>query len=115
MWQKKKAYSIETVIAEKLHAVVDLADQSSRMKDYYDLYQILRNEKYEADTLQNAIIRTFENRHTPYDADTKFFRENFAELEIMQVRWKAFLRKITKTEGVSFAEVVQDLQEKLRP
>ena len=62
MWQKKKAYSIETVIAEKLHAVVDLADQSSLMKDYYDLYQILRNEKYEADTLQNAIIRTFENR-----------------------------------------------------
>ena len=110
-----QAYSIETVIAEKLHAVVDLADQSSRMKDYYDLYQILRNEKYEADTLQNAIIRTFENRHTPYDADTKFFRENFAELEIMQVRWKAFLRKITKTEGVSFAEVVQYLQEKLRP
>ena len=30
------AYSIETVIAEKMHAVIDLADQSSRMKDYYD-------------------------------------------------------------------------------
>ena len=32
------AYSLETVIAEKMHAIVDLADQSSRMKDYYDLY-----------------------------------------------------------------------------
>lgn len=30
------AYSLETVIAEKMHAVIDLADQSSRMKDYYD-------------------------------------------------------------------------------
>ena len=35
------AYSLETVIAEKMHAIVDLADQSSRMKDYYDLYKIL--------------------------------------------------------------------------
>lgn len=72
MWQKKKAYSIETVIAEKLHAVVDLADQSSRMKDYYDLYQILRNEKYEADTLQNAIIRTFETG-IPHTMPTRNF------------------------------------------
>ena len=45
------AYSLETVIAEKMHAIVDLADQSSRMKDYYDLYQILQNEKYNPKTL----------------------------------------------------------------
>ena len=38
------AYSLETVIAEKFHAVVDLADQSSRMKDYYDLYHLLSKE-----------------------------------------------------------------------
>ncbi len=67
------AYSLETVIAEKMHAIVDLADQSSRMKDYYDLYNILSKEKYDVDTLQEAIMRTFENRHTSYDADTMFF------------------------------------------
>ena len=57
------AYSIETVVAEKMHAVIDLADQSSRMKDYYDLYNLLSKEKYDRETLQEAIIRTFENRH----------------------------------------------------
>lgn len=39
------AYSLETVVAEKMHAVIDLADQSSRMKDYYDLYQILNTQE----------------------------------------------------------------------
>ena len=39
------AYSLETVIAEKFHAVVDLADQNSRMKDYYDLCHLLSKEK----------------------------------------------------------------------
>lgn len=40
-------YSIETVIAKKMHTVVDLADQSSRMKDYYELYQILSANQYD--------------------------------------------------------------------
>lgn len=108
------AYSIETVVAEKMHAVIDLADQSSRMKDYYDLYDLLSKEKYDSETLQEAMIRTFENRHTSYDANTMFFRTDFAENNQMQVRWKAFLRKITKEE-MTFSEVVTYIQRVLRP
>lgn len=104
------AYSVETVIAEKMHAVVDLADQSSRMKDYYDLFNLLSKEKYDSKTLQDAIVNTFENRHTSYDADTMFFRNDFADNPQMQVRWKAFLKKITKEADVSFAEVVSYIQ-----
>ncbi|MDD5988159.1 MAG: nucleotidyl transferase AbiEii/AbiGii toxin family protein [Bacteroidales bacterium] len=40
------AYSTETVIAEKMHAIIDLADQSSRMKDYYDIYHLLTSFQY---------------------------------------------------------------------
>lgn len=109
------AYSIETVIAEKMHAVIDLADQSSRMKDYYDLYNLLSKEKYDSDTLQEAIIKTFENRRTPYDANTMFFRNDFADNSQMQIRWKAFLRKITKESDTSFPEVVTYIQDALRP
>ena len=109
------AYSVETVIAEKMHAVVDLADQSSRMKDYYDLFYLLSKEKYDSKTLQDAIVNTFENRHTSYDADTMFFRNDFADNPQMQVRWKAFLKKITKEADVSFAEVVSYIQIALKP
>ena len=109
------AYSVETVIAEKMHAVVDLADQSSRMKDYYDLFNLLSKEKYDSKTLQDAIVNTFENRHTSYDADTMFFRNDCADNPQMQVRWKAFLKKITKEADVSFAEVVSYIQIALKP
>lgn len=109
------AYSIETVIAEKMHAVIDLADQSSRMKDYYDLFNLLSKEKYDSETLQEAIIRTFESRHTSYDANTMFFRKDFAGNSQMQTRWKAFLRKITKEADVSFFEVVTYIQTTLKP
>ena len=109
------AYSLETVIAEKMHAIVDLADQSSRMKDYYDLYNILSKEKYDVDTLQEAIMRTFENRHTSYDADTMFFRKDFADNQQMKVRWQAFLHKIIKSENVTFTDVVVYIQNELLP
>lgn len=109
------AYSLETVIAEKMHAIIDLADQSSRMKDYYDLHRILKEEKYDPEVLQEAIIRTFENRHTPYDENTMFFRKDFGINQQMEVRWKAFMYKITKTADLSFSEVVAFIQETLRP
>lgn len=109
------AYSLETVIAEKMHAIVDLADQSSRMKDYYDLYGILSKRKYNNDILQEAIERTFENRHTSYDANTMLFRKDFANNQQMQTRWNAFLRKITKDEELSFPVVVTYIQNVLRP
>ena len=109
------AYSLETVIAEKMHAVVDLADQSSRMKDFYDLYKILQHEKYDPATLQEAIIHTFENRHTPYSGDTMFFRKEFGSNRQMQVRWAAFMRKITYKGELSFTEVVAFIQLRLLP
>lgn len=109
------ACSLETVIAEKMHAIIDLADQSSRMKDYYDLHRILKEEKYDPEVLQEAIIRTFENRHTPYDENTMFFRKDFGINQQMEARWKAFMRKITKATDLSFSEVVAFIQETLRP
>ena len=109
------AYSIETVIAEKMHAIIDLADQSSRMKDYYDLYSILTKEKYDSDILQEAIVNTFENRHTSYDADNLFFGKHFANNQQMQIRWQAFMQRITKADEVSFNDVVSYLQNQLRP
>lgn len=109
------AYSTETVIAEKMHAIIDLADQSSRMKDYYDLYHILTSFKYDNAILQDAINRTFENRHTPYNADTMFFRNDFPDHPQMQVRWTAFLRKATIKSSLSFSDVARWLQEALKP
>ena len=109
------AYSLETVVAEKMHAVIDLADQSSRMKDYYDLYQILNTQELDTEVLQEAITRTFENRHTGYDPNTMFFRDDFGSNPIMETRWKAFMKKITAKQSIQFSEVVTYLQERLQP
>jgi len=109
------AYSLETVVAEKMHAVVDLADRSSRMKDYYDLYLILSTQKLDDGILREAIARTFENRRTQYDPDTMFFRKEFGTNQIMETRWRAFIKKITSKSDLQFSEIVAYLQKRLLP
>ena len=76
---------------------------------------ILTSFQYDTTILQDAINRTFENRHTPYNADTMFFREDFPSLPQMQVRWTAFLRKATINGALSFYEVTRWLQDTLKP
>ena len=109
------AYSLETVIAEKMHAIIDLAEQNSRMKDFYDLYILLSTRTFDKDTLQEAINRTFENRYTGYDSNAKFFSDEFAQNKTMEIRWKAFMRKIASKSNLEFPKVVEFLQQSLLP
>ena len=56
--------SCETVMAEKLHAMVLLGLRNSRMKDYFDVRALLREDAMDASQLVQAIASTFERRRT---------------------------------------------------
>ncbi len=60
-----RAYSAETVIAEKFHAIVLLGLRNSRMKDYFDLYALSREDAGNVTQVDAAIVATFERRRTP--------------------------------------------------
>lgn len=53
------AYSIETIIAEKFEAMIDLAQLNSRMKDFYDVYRLLQGDHYGESILNKAVTNTF--------------------------------------------------------
>src|SRR5260221_10916815 len=60
-----RAYPRETVVAEKLEAMVHLGLANSRMKDFYDLVILSRMFEFEGDLLARAIRATFDRRKTP--------------------------------------------------
>ena len=57
-------YPKETVIAEKLEAVVSNGIYNSRMKDFFDLWMMSKLFVYEEGEVINAIRATFERRNT---------------------------------------------------
>ena len=92
-------YSLETTIAEKIDAILDLMEFSSRMKDYYDIYYLANKFDFNGKTLTEALKRTFENRGHSFTIEQFDRITAFADDEEMQKKWKAFCRKIdTKTD-----------------
>ena len=92
-------YSLETTIAEKLDAILDLMEFSSRMKDYYDIYYLANKFDFDGGTLTKALKKTFENRGHAFTIEQFEQVMAFAENDAMQKKWKAFCRKIdTKTD-----------------
>lgn len=108
------AYSLETVVAEKFHAMIDLAEENSRMKDFFDVYRILESGKIDEEMLQKAITATFANRETNYKPDHILFTKEFAEDPARMAFWKGFLRKIKFTGDLPFDMVINLIKERLQ-
>ena len=49
------AYSLETVVAEKFQTMIDRSEGNSRMKDFFDVYTILKSGKMDAAVLEDAV------------------------------------------------------------
>lgn len=100
-------YTLETVFAEKLESIVKLATVNTRMKDFYDLWTIVKNHHIDLAGLKKAIRKVFSNRGTPLEYPAAF-QSTFYDLPESQKRWKRFLEIIGK-EPISFKEVIADL------
>lgn len=74
-------YPRETVVAEKLQAMVQLGIANSRMKDFFDLWILSQNFTFSGDPLVRAIGATFSRRTTkvpkgiPFALTEAFYRD----------------------------------------
>jgi hypothetical protein len=65
---KLRAYSRETVVAEKLEAIVKLGMLNSRFKDYFDLHYLAQKFPFDGALLVKSIAGTFARRGTAFPA-----------------------------------------------
>jgi predicted nucleotidyltransferase component of viral defense system len=111
-----KAYSRESVIAEKLEAMVSLGEGNSRMKDFADLWYLSRHFAFTGPPLTEAIAKTFQRRKTAIPQQPTAFTADFARLGTKQAQWKAFTRR-SAPEGMpsEFEIVVEGISAFLGP
>lgn len=89
-----RAYPPETAVAEKLEAICSIGIANSRMKDYYDLITISRRFDFDGRILAQAIAATFVRRDTQIPTEQPVgLSERFAEDELKQTQWGAFLNR----------------------
>ena len=107
------AYTPETVIAEKLQAIIVLAQLNSRMKDFYDIYTLITTQSIDDEVLNEAITQTFTQRNTTINFDSIVFTEDFYKDAKRVEMWNTFLNKID-IPAIKFETVIKTIQNKLK-
>jgi predicted nucleotidyltransferase component of viral defense system len=104
-----RAYTKETALAEKFEAMVSLGERNTRMKDYFDVWLLARRFDFQGDRLAKAIAATFDRRKTEIPSAVPVgLSTAFADEPIKQTQWRAFWRKVVRTESTpDFTEVVK--------
>lgn len=113
-YPKIKMYSFESVVAEKFEAIVSLGELNSRMKDFYDIFILLSEKKFNRDILQNAIVETFKRRGTDILKFDQVFNKEFIEDNNRINQWKLFLKKIGH-QNIEFEHVMDAIKKSLLP
>ncbi|MGH7285634.1 MAG: nucleotidyl transferase AbiEii/AbiGii toxin family protein [Polyangiaceae bacterium] len=114
---KLRAYRRETVIAEKLHAMVDLGIANSRMKDFFDIWFLSQTFDFDGAVLADAIKSTFATRKAELpNAVPLALTDAFARDEAKQRQWKAFVTRIgADTNDSSFEDLLSTISTFLWP
>jgi hypothetical protein len=91
---KLKGYAPETVVSEKFQAMVQLGALNSRMKDFYDIWLLMRQFNFDGHHLTEALKRTFSRRKMDLPQGERLLvDEIYDEKSDSQTLWKAFLTR----------------------
>jgi Nucleotidyl transferase AbiEii toxin, Type IV TA system len=105
-----RVYPRYTVVAEKLEAIISLGMANSRMKDYFDLWVILRDAELDQTILVQAIEATLNRRGTRKPSGVPIgLSEQFSSDQQKLMQWKAFINRNQLT-AASLEQTVQDLR-----
>lgn len=109
-----KAYSLESVVAEKLETVLVRQIANSRSKDFYDLY-ILRKLQYsfvDVFTLKKAFIETcnYRNYKVTKEEALSLISEIGDNTQINS-RWLAYTERNNYAKDISFVDVIVSIVE----
>ena len=108
-----RVYPRYTVVAEKLDALISLGMTNTRMKDYFDIWTILRKSELDPEVLRSAVMATIKRRSTLMPEKLPLgLSDEFAQNKNKNVQWNAFLTK-NQLDGIKLNELVMDLRSKL--
>ena len=108
------AYSEVSSISEKFEAIVSLAYENTRFKDFYDIYVLSTTRDYDGKEMTEAVKETFEHRNTSLE-EIVAFEEDFANDPLRQSRWNSFIKKKKAIITISLEEVVSTIKVFLEP
>ncbi len=111
---KVLAYNLETVLAEKLETVISRGDQSTRPRDFYDIFVLhkLQSNNIDFESLRTAVAATSEKRNsTEVIRNYKMILAGITSSDAMQQRWLNYQKDFDYANGISFTDACNAVEE----
>ena len=103
------AYSIETMLAEKIQTIYKRGVFNSRSKDFYDIYILyhLKKEEIDFEHLKKACQNTFEHRSTNFNIDSILDVLSTIKVEKdLKIQWSSYQKRFSYAREISFDDVI---------
>lgn len=112
---KLRVYPMYTVVAEKFETLVSLGIANTRMKDYFDLWVLHQQGKFDNELLRTAIAETFLRRGKPLPKGVPVgLSDEFSGDVQKQRQWLVFLKK-NQLAQLDLGDLIDGLREWLMP
>ena len=89
-----RAYNPEVVVAEKVEAIVKLGTVTTRFKDFFDIFLLSNEKRFQGLPLVRQVRATFDHRGTSLPDELPVgLTDAFGNSPDSQAQWKAFIRR----------------------
>ena len=110
------AYNMETVIADKFETIISRNIDTTRARDFYDIYILwtTQQQNFDKGLLCQAIVKKFEYRGS---MDKLNNIDEIMESAALKEHWKNYQSKFSYAEGNSYEytmEVIEDIIKLIR-
>ena len=108
------AYTIETIIAEKIESIISKNISTTRAKDFYDIYILINNhiDKVNKNILVKAVERTFKHRNTNFNIE--YLNDMFEIIKdsvVLKELFDNYSKKLNYVKNVNFEDTIDAIKQ----
>ena len=101
------AYTVETILAEKLETIISRGDQNTRPRDFYDVYILntLQKKNIDNQILKEAFAATVKKRGTEHIVTNyKEIIETVLKSSVMKDQWARYQKEFDYAKDIRFED-----------
>nr|MBR6100789.1 nucleotidyl transferase AbiEii/AbiGii toxin family protein [bacterium] len=108
------SYNLETIIAEKFETIISRGTLGTRVRDYYDIYMLLKTQSNNIDfkVLNEAIKRTAEHRNSTETIEKwQDVVKVLQESDTMKKQWDRYKKDNFYAEGIEYTDLIEGIKQ----
>lgn len=107
------SYNLETILAEKLQAILNRELLNTRMRDFYDIYVLfsMYENTINVDVLKEAFYTTCKKRNSiNLIKNSNLLVNTISNSDVLENRWNEYQKKFAYVQGISYEDTINNIK-----